>query len=94
MQHVSQFFLTDVMLKAINVVAVRQIAVKTLRQLIIKATTALSFSGHFILHNPAGYERRLISSRGNDHLLESHRCPFQLGRDLSSRDSMLSCSRR
>ena len=51
MQHVSQFFLTDVMLKAINVVAVRQIAVKTLRQLIIKATTALSFSGHFILHN-------------------------------------------
>jgi len=50
-QHVSQFFLTDVMLKAINVVAVRQIAVKTLRQLIIKATTALSFSGHFILHN-------------------------------------------
>jgi hypothetical protein len=30
-QHVSRFFLTDVMLKAINVVAVRQIAVKTLR---------------------------------------------------------------
>ena len=54
--------------------------------------TEMPFPLTFVSLITSGYERQLISIRASDHVFESRRCPIQLRRDLSSRDSLLSCS--